>query len=136
MHPGVRASRNVIGENSAMKILGTKQLKLNSEQAVLRAFGGGTQKSLGRTAIPCEHRNQRYKVVFNIVDFEQTQLLSKETCLTLQLFKLRYTIKAEQASLPEHIIKRYLEIFNGLGKFSGTASLKVDGNNKHSASTQ
>ena len=34
------ASCNVIGKNSAMKILGTKQLKLDSKQSVLKASGG------------------------------------------------------------------------------------------------
>ncbi|XP_062699497.1 uncharacterized protein K02A2.6-like [Aedes albopictus] len=107
-------------------------LKLDSEQAVLRAFGGGSLKSLERTVIPCEHRNQRYKVVFHVVDFEQPPLLSKETCLALQLIKLCYSIKSEQTGSAEHIIERYPEVFHGLGKFSGTLSLEVDDNIKPS----
>ncbi|XP_062541083.1 uncharacterized protein K02A2.6-like [Armigeres subalbatus] len=126
------ASCNVIGKSGAIQILGTKKLKLDNEQTVLRAFGGGSLKSLGRTVIPCEHRGQRFKMVFHVVDFEQPPLLSKDTCLALKLIKLCFSINAEQTKTAEQIVKKYPEVFEGLGKFDGAVNLEVDVNIKPS----
>ncbi|KAL1396394.1 hypothetical protein pipiens_010537 [Culex pipiens pipiens] len=82
------ATCNVIGESNAKKFIGKKHLQLDDQRAVLKVFGGGKFRSLGRTIIDCVHNGSRYKAVFQVVDFEQMPLLSLKTCLQLKLIQL------------------------------------------------
>lgn len=126
------ASCNVIGRSSAIRILGTEQLRLDNQHVILKAFGGGTLKSLGRTEIMCEHRGQRYRMVFHVVDFEQPPLLSVHTCLALKLIKLCYSLTEDRTKTAKQIVDQYPEVFQGLGRFAGSVHLEVDANIKPS----
>lgn len=125
------ASCNVIGKKNAMKILGTDQLRLDNQRAVLKAFGGSSLKSLGRTVIACAHGGGKYKLVFHVVDFEQPPLLSKNTCMQLKLIQVCYTVCKQQGpDAAKQILDEHPDVFEGLGRLEGDVHLEIDGSIK------
>ncbi|XP_065073526.1 uncharacterized protein K02A2.6-like [Ochlerotatus camptorhynchus] len=110
-----------------MQILGTSQLQLDNHRAVLKAFGGSSLNSLGRTVIACTYGGGQYKLVFHVVDFEQPPLLSKNTCMQLKLIQVCYTVCKQQASnAARQILNEHPEVFEGLGRLEGDVHLEID----------
>ncbi|KXJ69880.1 hypothetical protein RP20_CCG025541 [Aedes albopictus] len=121
------ASCNVIGKKNAMEILGTNNLRLDNQQAILKAFGGSSLKSLGRTVIDCNHGGGQYKLVFHVVGFDQPPLLSKNTCLQLKLIQVCHTVCMNQPlSSAKKILEKHKDVFRGLGRLEGDVHLEVD----------
>ncbi|XP_058810974.1 uncharacterized protein K02A2.6-like [Topomyia yanbarensis] len=120
------ATCNVIGASNAKKIIGDKRLRLDNQHAILKVFGGGRIRSLGRTTIDCVHNGVHYKAIFHVVDFEQMPLLSMKTCLQLKLIQLCFSVIDDQRLAAKQILNKFSGVFVGLGKLEGRLHLDVD----------
>lgn len=119
------ATCNVVGLPSLLEILNVDQIPLDNNRVVLRGFGGSSIKTIGRATVDVQHNGKPYKAVFNVVRFPQMPILSKHTCLKLELVKLCLTI-AEQETEARNIVSRFSSVFQGIGKLEGDVHLEVD----------
>lgn len=119
------ATCNVVGLPSLLEILNVKSVVLDESESVLKGFGGSYINTVGKITVDVQHKGKPYKAVFNVVPFAQMPILSKYTCLKLELIKLCMSL-SEQQTEASNIISRFPTVFEGLGRIEGDVHLEVD----------
>lgn len=121
----------LIGYEACKKILETNKPKMIPSKSRLSTIGGHALKVMGDIYLLCVINNQRYKIRFSVVDFDHGPLLSEKACYKLGFIKYckgLYRTPKEEIDRREadNIIKKYEDVFQGYGKFSGDATIEID----------
>lgn len=133
------ANTSLIGYDWLRKLCGDREPVLLPSKYKLQHFGGGTIPVLGEFKVPCRHKEQKFKLVFQVVDVEHRPLFSAKVCETLGLVKFCNSVSFNRSGVPDDPLKifrieahelarKYDCIFHGYGKIGGAVSLEVDRN--------
>lgn len=138
------ANTSLIGYNWLRKLSGDADLVLLPSKFKLQSFGGGSIPVLGEVKVPCQHKGQKVKLVFQVVDVDHRPLLSANVCEFLRLVKFcnSVTYKREESNgeqsdksntlwkvhrvKAERIVAKHESVFQGYGKIPGEVSLEID----------
>lgn len=122
------ATTNVIGMENLCSIMKTSNIRLKATKVRLRAFGGKMITPLGRFVMNCLCLGKVNKLVFQVVDFHQPPLLSKNTCMHLKLITVNNVLQLDAVKTKETLLDKFSDVFKGDGKLPGKISLTCDGN--------
>ena len=112
--------------NSIFKSLNCNNL-MKHTNLILETYGGSQIKPLGVVDLECKLGNVKKCLEFVIVDCNSGPLLGLSSCEELGLIK-RQEIHNVQIKDKNSFINENIDVFEGLGKFNVTCSIKVDEN--------
>ncbi|XP_058828067.1 uncharacterized protein K02A2.6-like [Topomyia yanbarensis] len=130
------ANTSLVGHDWLEKMTENSKIELLPSTYRLQGFGGSNIPVIGQVKIPCQRKGRKYNLVLQVVDVSHGPLLSANVCRILGFVKFCNTVKftapkSEQELLniyrvkAQDIVKQHEEVFQGIGKFSGTVSLEV-----------
>jgi len=130
------ACANVIGYHNLCKLLKVQQVKLMPTEVKLRSFGGHKIQILGKYSFNLRHKEQNYKLSFNVTETKHGPLLSRDACLKLELLKIEKEVKSIESELRNYVdshksvidqlLINYACVFEGLGRMKGEVKLAVN----------
>ena len=86
----------------------------------LKAYGGFTIPIKGKCTLPVIRKGKEYDVPFTVVKGKEQALLGKKYCQLLGYIELIQTVSQDK------IVKKYPEVFNGLGCLPGEVKITID----------
>lgn len=127
---------------------------LRSPQRKLSAYDGGQLRTLGVCRLSCTVGQRSQNLEFYVVDTEGPPILGLQSCLSFELIKLVYSVETvvpdsdvkvhcPDKSVHKHepdghsqfssldnevILKRYSDVFSGIGLFPGEIKIHIDQN--------
>jgi hypothetical protein len=129
------AQCNVLNEDSFRQIQGAKLDPSNSRIAV---FGGEILRPIGRTTIPVSLKGQIYTLECEVIRNKKVHcILSDKDSIRLGLVKRVFAAEMEDeieetlskldiAESTKNIVRKYKQVFQGVGKIPGQFALRID----------
>ena len=103
---------------SIFKRLNNKS-KLLANDATLSAYSGTQLNVCGRCVLSLRHKNQKFQVMFYVVDTKQIPLLGLRTSSRLDLIRRVYTVDTAR-DLQSRVMKEYGDVFGEIGTLKRT----------------
>ena len=94
----------------------------------LRLYDGSLVQALGECDLQCKYKGNQHLLNFKIISGSQQPLLSGKTCTGMGLIIVHVvnSINMSQATMPQDILTKYKDVFEGLGCLHGECHLEVD----------
>ena len=94
----------------------------------LRLYDGSLVQALGECDLQCKYKSKQHLLNFKIISGSQLPLLSGKTCTGMGLIRVHVvnSINMSQATMPQDILTKYKDVFEGLGCLPGEYHLEVD----------
>lgn len=126
------ASCNVMSLSKYKELTNLNGEQLERSTVILKAFGNNLVKPLGTGILRCHTSNRKYRLLFQLIDFDILPLLSFNTCQSLNLI----TINPVNSLIPlesyrktaDEIIEKWKNVFEGQGKLDGSVHLELKPN--------
>ena len=98
--------------------------------AKLRLYDESLVQALGECELQCKYLDKQHLLNFKIVQGSLQPLLSGETCTSMGLITVHIanSVDISPPTVPEDIIIKYKDVFEGLGCLPGEYHLEVDPN--------
>jgi len=115
------ATCNVISHKDLMILLQEGDPPVKPSSVRLRLFDGTIVKPVGETTLMIERKGKHWPIKFQVVEVNNSPLISAETCKKLDLIKVNVEpvdyVKAEDLTTltREFILDNYKDVFEGLG---------------------
>lgn len=117
------ATCNIIGVDRLYDVIPNPLVTKSS--VILTSFGGSQMKSIGETSVLCRRDDNDFRLRFLIVEGNHMPLLSGKTCQRLGFIKVCAKIDNVQTNT-NNIVKRYNDVFEGLGLLDGKVTLELN----------
>lgn len=126
------ASCNVMSLDHYAAVTNLSHEQLGKSTVMLRAFGNNLIKPLGTGILRCHTPNRKYRLLFQIIDFEILPILSFNTCHKLNLISINpinsLTSIDEYKVAAKQIMDKWSDVFDGQGKLDGVVHLELKPN--------
>ncbi|CAG9795814.1 unnamed protein product [Diatraea saccharalis] len=98
---------------------------LQSTNTILVAYGGQEIKPLGMVKLPCTLDYKTHLIEFFVVDFRATPLLGFDAIVKMGIIQNIDTVTTEIFKSKDDVCKKYKNLFEGLGEYPKTYTIKV-----------
>ena len=98
-------------------------ITLNPTRAKLTSYAGTSLKVKGKCDIICKHKGLNTKLTFFVVDTFSPPILGLKACLQLNLIKVIMSVNENEI---DDILKRYSNVFKGLGCLKEPYKIEID----------
>ena len=124
------ATCNVMSFDRLCEIKQSGKPAMQPTTAKLRLYDESLVQALGECELQCKYQDKQHLLNFKIVQGSLQPLLSGETCTSMGLITVHIanSVDISPATVPEDIIIKYKDVFEGLGCLPGEYHLEVDPN--------
>ena len=108
-----------------------KNLILKNTESQLKFYDGATMKSIGKYSLYTKIKDKFFKLHFEIVSTKVSRnpLLSANSSEKLSLISINNVVHAmDNSASAETLVKKYADVFEGLGCLLGKLYLEIDKN--------
>lgn len=126
------ADESVIGMETLKKLLNDDEPKIKKTMQPLYNASKEKMEILGEITIAAKFRGRKRNIKFYVMPLNHRPMLSGKMCVQLKLIKLCEEIKIGEndeetyKSQAKEIVKKYWNVFQGLGEFEGEVELEID----------
>jgi RNase H-like domain found in reverse transcriptase/Reverse transcriptase (RNA-dependent DNA polymerase)/Integrase zinc binding domain len=130
------ASCNVMSSADYQRLGGELSALGKKKRIMLKFYNGNVTKSMGEATMICLHRNQKYQLVFQIIEGSEWPLISAESCLQMGLLSVHAELTnqvshSHQPASPtitslDQLVAQFPDVFQGLGAIPGTYKMSID----------
>jgi Reverse transcriptase (RNA-dependent DNA polymerase) len=124
------ATCSIIGLNNFCELMGHNNPIMEPTKVKIWGFGDGVTVPLGKAKVKCWRDDRHYEIIFQIVECDHMPLLSWEKCEEMGLIKVCPEIEevrliSEDKTEPELLIRKYQQVFEGLGELEGEVEIEL-----------
>lgn len=100
-----------------------KSVTMRKSNCVLVAYSGHKMEPKGKVKLICQFKDNEAEIEFQIIEKDSPGILGRSACRELGLVKRDYKVDCEENT---DILKKYDDVFNGLGCVPGVHHIKID----------